>query len=577
MDKNLQRYAPPFVADEYSAEDRYLIEPFFSNLDQSVYLALIPDPELVGALMSRASRATGDLRTIFLSDYIKPMLHPVFDKEKDTEETWQEKLDQASEMQAFIDFLHAHPFSKIFANKRARDFYTKWLAQYGDDSIAQMTGMHLVFANISQITIKHFEDQRIGIAPIEQSTRYVAYDTKVADHYRYYSDPDLDNDTSLEGSYLFEEFEAANDLLFETYSELMPKLTSWLAEKYPEATPKDVKTKAFDSLRGLLPMGTQSQVAFYGNAQAFEHLVNRGQEHPLGEIRWAANRVREELSQRTPSLFRRVNDDSEKSVHYQKYLAGKTERLRDESQEVSELIIASKLNEDQLAVKIIDCDPIEKAITAMIFSTADYHESWNDTYAQVLKMDEAQRDKIITKYLSGREVKWMKVGRAFEMCYVTIEIVMNIGAWRDLHRHRMLTQMRQSFTCHHGYDIPQVLIDSNLDNSYGAALDTMSEVRAKIAKRNGNLAQYATCLAHRVRFIQHKNLRECFWEGELRTIQEGHPDYRKVEQLIFKKLEQHYPLITKHFLVNMNDYDFARRGEAKKIETKLQKLNLLKD
>jgi phosphatidylinositol glycan class B len=55
MDKNLQRYAPPFVADEYSAEDRYLIEPFFSNLDQSVYLAVIPDPELVGALMSGAS------------------------------------------------------------------------------------------------------------------------------------------------------------------------------------------------------------------------------------------------------------------------------------------------------------------------------------------------------------------------------------------------------------------------------------------------------------------------------------------------------------------------------------------
>jgi len=571
MDENLQRYAPPFVADEYSAKDRYLIEPFFSNLDQSVYLAVIPDPELVGALMSRASRATGDLRTIFLRDYIKPMLHPVFDKEKDTKATWQEKLDQASEMQAFIDFLHRHPFRKIFANKRARDFYTKWLAQYGDDSIAQMTGMHLVFANISQITIKHFEDQRIGLAPIEQSTRYVPYDTKVAGRYRYYTDPDLDNDTSLE------EFEAANELLFETYSELITPLKSWLTEKYPEVKASDIEKKAFDSLRGLLPMGTQSQVAFYGNAQAFEHLINRGQEHSLGEIRWAAARAREELSQRTPSLFRRVNDDSDKSVHYQKYLAGKTERLRDESQEVSELIIASELKEDRLAVKIIDCDPIEKAITAMIFNTADYHESWDDTYAQVLEMDETQRDKIITKYLSGREVKWMKVGRAFEMCYVTIEIVMNIGAWRDLHRHRMLTQMRQSFSCHHGYDIPQVLVDSNLDSSYGAALDTMSKVFKKIAKRNGNLAQYATCLAHRMRFVQHKNLRECFWEGELRTIPAGHPDYRKVEQLIFKKLEQLYPLITKHFLVDMNDYDFARRGEAKKIETKLQKLNLLKD
>lgn len=573
MDENLQRYAPPFVADEYSAKERYLIEPFFSNLDQSVYLALIPDPELVGALMSRASRATGDLRTIFLRDYIKPMLHPVFDKEKDTEATWQEKLDQASEMWAFIDFLHVHPFSKIFANKRARDFYTKWLAQYGDDSIAQMTGMHLVFANISQITIKHFEDQRIGLAPIEQSTRYVPYDTKVAGRYRYYTDPDLDNDTSLEGSYLFEEFEAANELLFETYSELIPQLKSWLTEKYPEVKANDIEKKAFDSLRGLLPMGTQSQVAFYGNAQAFEHLINRGQEHPLGEIRWAANRVREELSQRTPSLFRRVNDDSENSVHYQKYLAGKTERLRHESLEITDMIMTSGASEDRSEVKIIDHDPIEKIITAMIYSTADYHESWQDTYQQVLAMNEKQRDIIITKYLSGRNERWMKVGRAFEMSYVTIEIMMNIGAWRDLHRHRMLTQIKQSFSCYHSYDTPAVLMESGLGQPYREALNTMSHVFAKIAQRDENIAQYATCLSHRMRFVQHKNIRECFWEGELRTTQACHPDYRKIEQLIFKELEKIYPLITKHSLVDMNDYDFARRGEAKKIEAKLQKLN----
>lgn len=566
MDKFLEPYAPHFEAENFSEKEKWFIEPFFSNLNQSVYVPLIYDTELAGALMSRASRAKGDLRKIFLEDFINPIIHPVFDEEKDTEETWQEKLDQDIEMRALIQFLHEHPFEKIFSNKRARAFYTKWLAGYGDDSIAQMTGMYVVFSGISQVTIKHFEDMRIGIAPIEQSTRYVPYDIKVNGRYKYYTDPDLANYG------LVEKFEAANDKLFDTYSKLLSPLKTWLTKHYPNEDTNTIEKKAFDSLRGLLPMGTLSQVAFYGNAQAFEHLINRSLEHPLGEIRWAAARVKEELSARTPALFRRVNSGSEVSVNYQKYLVGKTECLRDVSETVADSIELKESTEDAYEVKIVDHDKLEKVITAMIFKTADYHKSWNDTMDEVLKMTEAEKDGIISEYLRGRDERWMKVGRALEMSYVTIEIIMNIGAWRDLQRHRMMTQIRQSFSCYHGYDTPQVLIDSDLHEEYQEALDDAGIVFMEIAGWSGNLAQYIPCLAHLMRFVQHKNLRECFWEGELRTTQSCHPDYRRIEQLIFKELEKKYPLITKHSMVDMNDYDFSRRGDIKKTKDKEERL-----
>lgn len=568
MPPELAQYAPLFQPDSYTETERYLVEPFFTNLDQAVYVILILPPELVGALLSRTSRTNKDLRKILLDEFLMPVLRPSRD-EKDTQATWQEKLDQAKSFLAFINFLHRHSYEKIFSNKRAREFYIKWLAQFGDDSIAQLSGQHLVFTGLSQIAIKHFEDMRIGIAPIEKSTRYLAYDKKVADSYLYYSNPKI-------ADYgLLEEFQSASDKLFETYSELIPRLSTWLAEKFPNEDAKVIEKKSFDTLRGLLPTATLSQVAFFANGQAFEHLMNRSLEHPIGEIRWAANRAKEELTKTTPSFFMRINEPQAKK--YQHYLAGKSQRVLPMAQALNKLINNKPKPYHSLAVSIVDHDDLglEKIITSIIYGTTGYHQTWADTFEQVMELDDNYKEKILSDYLAGRDVKWMKVGRAFEMTDVIIEIIINIGAWRDLHRHRMLTQIRQSFSCYHGYDVPDILIESGLDQPYRDALDQMTKVFYCLAQSDTEIAQYACCLAHRIRFIQKKNIRECFWEGELRTIPEGHPDYRHIEQLIFLELEKIFPIITEHMLVNMNEYDFARRGQDQTIQDKEKQLEKL--
>jgi thymidylate synthase ThyX len=121
-----------------------------------------------------------------------------------------------------------------------------------------MAGMHLGFSGISQVAIKHLEDQRIGLAPIEKSTRYVNYSEKVNGQYRYYTDPTLDD------MGLTEEYRAAMDGLFETYTRLIPRLSAWLSDRFPEEKASVVEKKAFDTLRGLLPTSTLSQVASSG-------------------------------------------------------------------------------------------------------------------------------------------------------------------------------------------------------------------------------------------------------------------------------------------------------------------------
>src|SRR6185436_8710318 len=150
------------------------------------------------------------------------------------------------------------------------------------------------------------------------------------------------------------------------------------------------------------------------------------------------------------------------------------------------------------------------------------------------KMSLKQKQQILSKYLSGRTARWQKVGRAFENSYLRYDITVNIGAWRDLHRHRMLSQQRQHFTIKHGFDVPPELIESGFAKDYIKAIKVVEKVHAKIAKKDIHLAQYATCLSHRLRFMQWTNVREMFWEVELRTIPEGHPDYRHIEQDKFK-------------------------------------------
>ena len=570
MPRPIESFAPQFVPNEYTNEDKRRIGQFFTNLDRSVYALLIPSPELVGALCSRMSRATQDIRAIFLREFIDPFLRP--DRlPEEPDDAFAERRTYGNELHYFIEFLEAHPFETLFANPRARRFYVQWLAEYGDDSIAQMAGMHLAFSGISQVAIKHIENMRIGIAPIEKSTRYVDYSKKVGGRFLYYTDP------SLEDLGLRDEYEAAMDGLFNTYTVLIPRLAATLQKKFPDIPQKVIEKKAFDTLRGLLPMATLSQVSFFGNGQAFEYMMARSLRHPLGEIRWTAEEAYRELSRIGPSFFRRLKGSKEGSAEaYQEYLANRKNRM---APFVKEFLMTNDrpdgiTKSPEVTVRLIEKDPEDEAkvITGMLYGAPNSHRTWKEIYEEVLRMHQSARERILRANLEGRNERWQRVSRAFEHVYTLFEIEMNIGAWRDLHRHRMLTQEHQFFTCHHGYDTPPEIIESGLLPEFSGALENAKAVFLKIAERDPHLAQYAVPLAYRVRFIQRENLRQSFWQIELRTISQGHTDYRHVEQEKYRLLKSAYPLLAPLILADMAEYDFARRETEARIERKRKEL-----
>src|SRR5262252_4761915 len=307
MPEDVSPYRPDFSAGDWSVEDLKFLEAFASNPRGIISVLRNLPPEITGALCSRASRASGSLWEVLLKEYLYPIVNG-------------DDPGVARELEETVAFLKDHGFKNILNNQRAQAFYSKWLSQYGDDSIAQVTGAHVIVWGISQVAMKFIEDQRVGLEPIEKSTRYVNFGAKVGGRYLYYiPKPDL----SRHG--LLADYTATMDRLFDTYVGLLPRLQQWLKANYDEKE-SILEKKAFDTLRGLLPMATVGQVAFRGNAQAFEYLINRTAAHTVGDLRRFSREIKSELDKVIPSLLLRVAD--EKSGDYQKYLSRRYQGVR---------------------------------------------------------------------------------------------------------------------------------------------------------------------------------------------------------------------------------------------------------
>lgn len=406
----------------------------------------------------------------------------------------------------------------------------------------------------------------MGLEPIEKSTRYVNFGEKISGRYLYYTPvPDLKR------LGLLAEYKKTLDELFQTYNTLIPQLTAWLKNHYDEKETV-LEKKTFDTLRGLLPMATVGQVAFRGNAQAFEYLINRTHAHELGEFRWIAETVKQELDTEIPSLLLRTTE--EKSVAYQKYLASSPEYIEQSLSRKTQSALAKTFVATCPIVRLAEYDRNleEKCIAGMLYSLPQTRASWNDVHSSVRRMTAQEQERILKAFFCNRTERWYKLGRAFENAYLRFDIVMDIGAYRDLHRHRMLTQDRQTFSIHHGYSIPLEITEAGMSAAYQKALNSVAPLFKKLERENPLLAQYVVPLAYRVQFYQWQNMSSFFWEAELRTIPQGHPDYRHVEQEKYRLFAKKFPRIAKYMKIDMNHYAFARRGEADKIREKERQL-----
>jgi thymidylate synthase ThyX len=174
--------------------------------------------------------------------------------------------------------------------------------------------------------------------------------------------------------------------------------------------------------------------------------------------------------------------------------------------------------------------------------------------------------------LGGRDNRRQRPPRALEHVHYTFEITANFGAYRDLQRHRMLTQDRQLLGTSLGYDLPAQLVEHGMADPFQRAVEAAAEAHARLDAELGPvLAQYAVPFAFRLRWYFRTNLREVYHLCELRTTPQGHPDYRHVAQEMFRRVQEVHPRLAVHArFVDLSPGDeLERRAAERRIDEKL--------
>ncbi len=525
------------VSSEFNDRERLLLSRYFTNVDRSVF-ALRNLPDVVkGALFSRYSRTEKSLRRVLLDEFIG---------QPDSGFT---ELASAEEL-LFSD--------DMVAVRRAEEFYERVLVGYGDDSVAELAGAHVAIELTSTLAAKAIEDSRIGISPLEKSTRYVRFDRPGSDgKYLFYRGEELSHP----------DYEAAATTLFETYSSLVEPVTLAIRERFPQddgetdrAWKATTRAKALDLLRGLLPAGTLTNLGLFGNGRAFEYLITKMAAHELPESRRIAKDLNTELSSVIPAFVRRALDD--------RCGLPNVERLVRIRAATAMMARRGSARPTERVVRLVDYDrdAEQKVVAAALFPYSDAS----------LEEQVADPAKVLAAVLGDRANRRQRAPRALEHAVYTFEIVANFGAYRDLHRHRMLTQERQLLGTSLGYDIPPGLAELGMADRFAAAVDRAAEAHRSLESDAGPaVAQYVVPLAFRVRWYFRANLREVYHLCELRTTPQGHPDYRWVAQQMFQCVKDVHPQLAEYAsFVDMGSGDeLERRQSERRIDEKLRALD----
>ena len=537
---------------DFSDREKSILDQHFSNTDKYVFAITTPRQVDRGALMSRYSRSDKTMRKIFLDEFV------------------------------------TNP-------NRGKEFYSKILSEYGDDSVAELGEAQIAVEWISNIAAKKIEDQRIGLSYLEKSSRYIPFDHKVSNMYKYYRD-----DRIIKSKYADQYIESC-DHAFDVYSKSINLMQKFISEIEPiddfvyydsisksekpfhkltdrqdiESGKKvynsTVRSKTLDILRNLLPAATLTNLGITGNGRAFEYLLTRLYCSELNELKDLAHLMNSELNCVIPSFIKRVNEKHGKSL--QSFMINTNKEI---SKLTDKYLRNIQPDFSPLGVRLIDYtdskDAEVKIVSAILYENA-HGQSLHDIIKLVESFPQERRNEIILAYTKFRENRRHRPGRAFEMVEYLFEMFTNFGMFRDLHRHRILTIERQLLSTKHGYDIPNEIIDSGIEKDFKDCMYLSDNVYQNIAKTMPIEAQYAVNFAYRYPYFIKINLRELYHMIELRTSAQGHPDYRYICQQIYKKINDIHPILTKGMkFVNLNEYKLGRFDTEKRKEMKRREL-----
>jgi thymidylate synthase ThyX len=505
--------------------------------------ALTNLPEVVkGALFARYSRSPKSLRRLFLDEFSEG---PQGSREGGEDRTGVE---------------------------RAEALYQRVFFEYGDDSVAQLGAVHVACEQSSQLLAKVLEWGRLA-AYLEQSTRYVPFDDKPGGRWRYHVPVEVEADPALAGRY-----REVMDRAFDRYARWLEPMQDFFRSLFPQDSGDSdfvyrmtIRAKACDTLRGLLPAATQTNVGIFATAQAYEQLLLRMRADPLAEVRTSADLMLTELRKVIPAFLTRV-DLPDRGGRWSHYL-GETRRA---TAEMAGELLAGLEPEPRPEVTLTDFDPDGevKVVAAAMYSTSRLPD--DQLLEAARKMSTDERAMVLRTYFGDRSNRRHKPGRALERTAYRFDVLCDYGAFRDLQRHRLLTTEWQDLTTANGFELPPEIEPGGALEDWNAVMEESAGLHGAMHQAGlGPAAQYAVSMAYRIRFYMDMNAREAMHLIELRTTPQGHPVYRRVCQRMHRLIAEqagHRAIaeamaFADHSRVELERLEAERKTEARRKKT----------
>jgi thymidylate synthase ThyX len=521
--------------ETFTEHERHVLEPYFTNLDSHVF-ALTNLPETVkGALFARYSRSAKSLRRLFLDEFAGD-------------------VSEVSVARGAVGV------------ERAERLYSKVFSEYGDDSVAQLGGAHIACEYVSNILTKVLEWGRL-MAYLEQSTRYVPYTDKLHGRWRYHVPAELQGG-------LRERYVHVMDRTFETYARSIEPMQRYFAARYPRSGQDSeavhraaTRAKALDTLRGILPAATQSNVGIYGTGQGFEALLLRMRAHPLEEVRQCAAEMLAELRKVIPAFLVRV-DQPERGERWSAFLAD----TREQTAAVAAYLLDGVTAEtrEEVTLSDFDADAEVKIVAAALYASTALPDDQLLAVARQMSADD--RAAVLRAYVGNRRNRRHKPGRAFERTSYRFDVLTDYGAFRDLQRHRMLTLEWQRLSTHHGYSEPDAIREAGVLDDWTRVMEDSADLYEVVASAGlAEVAPYAVSMAYRIRFYIDMNAREAMHLLELRTAPQGHPAYRRVCQRMHQLIADragHTAVAAAMTFVDHSEVELERLKSERELENK---------
>jgi thymidylate synthase ThyX len=414
----------------------------------------------------------------------------------------------------------------------SQKFLESFYFQYGHASIADLGHTVMCFEGISELAATEIEEEPLWDGQAK-SSRYQDFSRS-----GFIAPPELaDGDAAA--------FQQAGEALLAAYTQVQQRAVACLTERLPrpgdmklDAYRRNIAARAFDVARYLLFWAVPTNVGQVCSIRTLEKQIRRLKASEYGELRGLAEEIAQACAAEpdcrwdidapgealAPTLARHADADTHA-------VDSRTQLRLWASQNLPPAAGATPERVDLLRPANVPAD----IVATLLYPGTD--RPFRELYEIASGWSEYRRAEVIDVALGSR-TRRDEILAGFRGGLYAYDMAIDIGAYRDLHRHRRCQKFRQQYSGELGFETPPLVSESGASEVYEQAMRQAFDTLRRLPSPG---AHYLLPFGARSRFLFKMDFAEAEYISRLRSGVKGHFSYREIAWEMKCKMEQLEP------------------------------------